>query len=84
MAVSLKKERIDFRISPDQKSILEKAAQIRHVSLSAYVISSSINQARIDLEEIETLILSARDRDSILASLDNPPEPNEALKGLFR
>lgn len=84
MAVALKNERLDFRVSPDQKSILERAAEIKHVSLSSYVISSSLRQAQIDLTENETLILSNRDRDSIMAALENPPEPNEALKGLFR
>lgn len=84
MAVALKNERLDFRVSPDQKSILERAAEIKHVSLSSYVISSALRQAQIDLTENETLILSNRDRDSIMAALENPPKPNEALKGLFR
>ena len=84
MAAALKNERLDFRVSPDQKSLLERAAEIKHVSLSSYVISSSLRQAQIVLTENETLILSNRDRDSIMAALENPPEPNEALKGLFR
>lgn len=84
MAIALKNERLDFRVSPDQKSILERAAEIKHVSLSSYVISSSLRQAQIDLTENETLILSNRDRDSIMAALENPPKPNEALKELFR
>ena len=29
-------------------------------------------------------ILSNKDRDLVMAALENPPEPNEALKGLFR
>jgi uncharacterized protein (DUF1778 family) len=28
--------------------------------------------------------LSDRDRDAFLAALENPPEPNEALKRLMR
>ena len=84
MAAALKNERLDFRVSPAQTSLLERAAEIKHVSLSSYVISSSLRQAQIVLTENETLILSNRDRDSIMAALENPPEPNEALKGLFR
>ena len=38
----------------------------------------------IDLIENETLILSNKDRDLVMSVLENPPEPNEALKGLFK
>ncbi|MBB5219054.1 DUF1778 domain-containing protein [Treponema rectale] len=43
-----------------------------------------LKQAQIDLAENEVLVLSNRDRDLVMAALENPPEPNEALKGLFR
>ncbi len=84
MAVALKGERIDFRANRNQKTILERAAEIKHISLSSYILSSSLKQAQIDLAENETIMLSNRDRDLIMSALENPPEPNEALKGLFR
>lgn len=31
----------------------------------------------------ERITLSRRDRDAFMAALDNPPEPNVALKELF-
>ena len=84
MAVALKNVRIDLRANANQKILLEKAAELKHISLSSYILSSSLNQAQLDLHENETLVLSNRDRDLIMATLDNPPEPNEALKGLFK
>ena len=39
---------------------------------------------RIDLAENELIVLSNRDRELIMTALENPPEPNEALKNLFR
>ena len=84
MAVAYKDERIDFRANANQKTILERAAEIKHVSLSSYVLTSSLKQAQIDLAENEMLILSNKDRDIIMKLLNNPPEPNEALKGLFQ
>ena len=84
MAIAYKDERIDFRANINQKTILERAAEIKHVSLSSYVLTSSLKQAQIDLEENETLQLSNKDRDFVMNLLDNPPEPNEALKELFR
>ena len=35
------------------------------------------------MEQIETIILTNKDRDLVLSALENPPEPNEALKKLF-
>lgn len=84
MAVALKAERIDFRANINQKAILERAAEIKHLSLSSYILTSSLKQAQIDLAENEITLLSNRDRDFVMSLLENPPEPNEALKGLFK
>ena len=71
-------------MSDVQKSLLERAAEIKHLSLSSYILSSSIKQAELDIAENEMLILSNRDRDLVMSALENPPEPNEALKGMFK
>ena len=84
MAVAVKDSRVDFRVSDVQKSLLERAAEIKHLSLSSYILSASIKQAELDIAENEMLILSNRDRDLVMSALENPPEPNEALKGLFK
>ena len=84
MAVAVKDSRVDFRVSDIQKALLERAAEIKHLSLSSYILSSSIKQAELDIAENEMLILSNRDRDLVMSALENPPEPNEALKGLFK
>ena len=84
MAVAVKDSRVDFRVSDVQKSLLERAAEIKHLSLSSYILSSSIKQAEQDIADNEMLILSNRDRDLVMSALENPPEPNEALRGMFK
>ena len=84
MAVAVKDSRVDFRVSDVQKTLLERAAEIKHLSLSSYILSSSIKQAEQDIAENEMLILSNKDRDLVMSALENPPEPNEALKGMFK
>ena len=84
MAVAVKDSRVDFRVSDVQKTLLERAAEIKHLSLSSYILSSSIKQAELDIAENEMLILSNKDRDLVMSALENPPEPNEALKGMFK
>lgn len=65
MAATIKDVRIDLRTSAHQKTLLEQAAELKHVSLSSYILASSIKQAQLDLTENETLLLSNRDRDLI-------------------
>lgn len=74
-----KNERIDFRTNADQKIILERAAELRHASLSSYILTSSLRQARVDLEENEAVILSNRDRNMIMEALEAAPLPIESL-----
>ena len=84
MAVSVKKNRIDFRVDDKNKALLERAAQLKNLSLSAYITSVCLNQAKLDIEENETLVLSGKDADLVYQLLENAPEPNEALKELFK
>ncbi|MBR4375443.1 MAG: DUF1778 domain-containing protein [Spirochaetia bacterium] len=84
MAVAYKDSRINLRTSLDDKSLLERAASLRHLSLSSYIIATSIRQAQLDLAEQETLLVSNSERDMIMKALENPPKPNAALRKLFK
>ena len=84
MAVTLKKERIDIRVTNDAKTILERAAEINNISLSSYIISVCLRQARIDLKENERLMLNSTEAKIIVDSLNNPEKPNDALKKLMK
>jgi uncharacterized protein (DUF1778 family) len=84
MAIAYKDSRINLRTSLDDKSLLEKAASLRHLSLSSYIIATSLKQAQMDLAEQETLILTNYERDMIMKALENPPKPNSALRNLFK
>ena len=84
MSVTTKNNRIDIRLSDADKEIIEKAASFSRQSVSSYIISVVIKQAQQDLIDNETLILLNQDRDFVLNLLDNPSEPNEHLKSLFK
>lgn len=75
-----KESRIDLRVTKEQKALLEKAALLKGVSLSAYTLSYLLPLAQQEIENQEKLILSNRDRDLFLSAMDNPP----ALKGKLK
>ena len=84
MSITTKSNRIDIRLSDEDKQIIEKAASCSRQSVSSYIISVVIKQAQQDLIDNETIYLSNEDRDFVLSLLENPSEPNENLKNLFR
>mgnify|MGYP001318915413 FL=1 len=76
-------ERIDLRTNSEVKSIIERAAQLRHTTISAYLLDSALQKAIQDIRETETLLIHDSDREMFFSALANPPEPNEALCALF-
>jgi uncharacterized protein (DUF1778 family) len=77
---SAKDNRIDLRVTQAQKELLEKAASLRGVSLSAYTILHLLPLAQQEIAAQEKLVLSDRDRDLFLSKIENPPELNGNLK----
>ena len=75
-----KDSRIDLRVTKEQKALLEQAASIKGVSLSAYTLLHLLPLAQQDIDNQERLTLSNRDRDLFLTALENPPKLKGKLK----
>ena len=84
MAVLTKNNRIDIRLSDEDKRLIEKAASCFSQSISSYILSVVIRQAKLDLKEYGVITLSKQDSDFILDKLDEPGEPNNNLKKIFK
>ena len=80
MSASSKDSRIDLRVTAKQKALLEKAASMQGVSLSAYTLLHLLPQAQKDVEDREKLVLTDRDRDLFLSAMVNPPKLQGKLK----
>lgn len=78
--IETKNSRIELRVTPEQKKILERAASLKGISLTAYTLSHILEIAQQDINKHEKLILSNRDRDLFLSALENPPELSGNLK----
>lgn len=83
MAAAIKEKRIEFRVSEEAKEIIEQAAFLSNLSLSSYILSVVLKQAKLDLKRNEVIVLNNKDRDSLLKNMNNPPKPNKELKKLF-
>jgi uncharacterized protein (DUF1778 family) len=72
--------RIEARVSAEQKTIFERAAEMEGVTLTDFVISSAQRAAAQVFESHAMISLSSRDQHAFIDALMNPPEPNPALR----
>ena len=72
--------RLEARITPETKALLQKAADLEGRTLTDFVISSVQAEALRVIERHQTLKLSMSDAESFVDAILNPPQPNDALK----
>jgi uncharacterized protein (DUF1778 family) len=76
----VKMERLEARIAPEQKKLLERAANLRGTTLTNFVVASAQQAATATISEFETLTLHAEASRQFADLLLNPPKPNDALR----
>jgi uncharacterized protein (DUF1778 family) len=76
--------RINLRTSPEAKALIERAAALMGTTVSGFMLQNAFEAAQRLVAQHEIITLSDRDRDAFLAAMDEPDEPNDALKALMR
>jgi len=71
--------RMSLRIPAEEKSVLLRAAALKHTDLTDFVRQHSLKAANEVIQEAERLEISERDSLRVLALLENPPKPNARL-----
>ena len=66
----VKSERLNLRLSAEQKRAIERAAALSGQSLTDFVLSTIARQSRRVIRDWEVIRLADRDRDLFLAALD--------------
>jgi len=84
MVKTEKMDRIDLRITREQKELLARAAALSGVSMSSFLVNNALDQAKRIVVKSETITLSDRDRDLFYSILKDPPKPNKNLVKLMR
>lgn len=75
------RERIDVRLRPEQKTEIERAAQIRGLTVTDFIIQNAVANARQTIREYETWILERPDAEIFAAALTKPAKPGPRLRG---
>ena len=72
--------RLEARISPETKSLIQKAADLEGRTLTDFVVASLQAEAYRVLEKHQKLKLNLEDSQAFVDALLNPLPPNDALK----
>ncbi|MCX7109284.1 MAG: DUF1778 domain-containing protein [Proteobacteria bacterium] len=76
-------EKLDIRITPEAKQILQQAAKERHTSISQFVLESALNSASAVLAERSRFMLDAGQWEAFMVALDSPPRRHARMERLL-
>lgn len=77
-------ERLEARITPEQKALVRRAADLSGRSLTDFVVDTLMDQAETIIRSKQVITLTARDSEIFAQAVLNPPQPNEALRAAAR
>jgi len=78
LAYAVKKtERLEARVTPEEKETIETAALLRGTSVTDFLVMTAKEAAVRTIRENEVLILAERSRRIFVEALLNPPAPTE-------
>ena len=69
-------ERLDARVTRDEKVTIETAARLRGTSVTDFLVMSAREAALRTIRENEVLTLAERSRRAFVEALLHPPKPN--------
>lgn len=76
--------RIEARIAPETKAMIQRAADIESCSLAEYLSKSAQAAAQLTIANHNVLKLSAEGSKAFADAILNPKEPNQKLKDAMK
>lgn len=73
-------ERLEARVSRQQKKLFQRAAELRGVTLTDFLIGALQEAATKTIEDHNTIRLSVEEQKVFVEALMNPPAANQDLR----
>lgn len=83
-ATATRAERLDARVTREEKEMIETAASLRGTSASDFVRMATREAALKTIREHEVLTLNEEEKRIFVEALLNPPKPNAKLVAAAR
>ena len=75
-----KQERLEARVTPEQKRLIARGAALRGFSVTDFVVASAQEAANDAIRDSQILTLHDDARDVFVKAILNPPTPNRAAR----
>jgi uncharacterized protein (DUF1778 family) len=79
-----KLERLEARVTSEQKRMIERAAEVRGTSMTDLIVVSVLEAATKAIKDHDTLVLNDEASRAFAKALLNPPAPNAKAKAAWR
>lgn len=80
---ALKKERVEYRITADEKLALEEAAMLSNATVSRFIAETMATKIESVISKHKRLLVSHEQWENVMFALENPPEPTELMKEIL-
>jgi len=77
---SRKQERLEARVTPAQKRLIERAAALRGTSVTEFVVASAQQAATNAIREFDVLHLRDKAREVFIHAVLHPPAPSDTAR----
>ena len=75
-----KSERLNARITPSAKVLLERASRLEGRSVTDFVVGKAMEAAVRTIADHERIVLEEQERERFFAALLDPPKPSAAAR----
>jgi len=82
-APSTRSARLGLRATPEQETVLRRAAEVAHKSLTDFILDAACQAAEQTLLDQRLVMVSGSQYQALLELLDRPESDNPGLADLF-
>lgn len=84
LSLSTKRETLNLRIKPDERSLIDRAAKVKGKNRTDFILDAARAAAQDALFDQVLIAVDPKAYDQFLARLDMPAQPNERLRKTMR
>jgi uncharacterized protein (DUF1778 family) len=82
-ATEARSERVDLRMAPSAKHLLQRAATASNKTLTEFLLDSGLHAAHDALADRRLFVLDEKQWNEFMAALEAPPADNPRLRALL-
>ena len=83
MTTATRSSRLGLRATPQQETVLRRAAEVSNKSMTDFILDSAYQAAEQTLLDQRLFLVASSQSQALLSLLDRPEQENPGLKDLF-